>query len=450
MSQARVSRREDCVSSIFSTLHNWYLDLPLCTKIVFSLISAVFLLQVILGNGAIPALCLGADSILRFFQVWRLISSVALHVGPLHILFNMLAFIPLSKSLEIGMGTLQLGNLIAALTLGTSLVYIILAYALAISPLPLVPGVLHQCVVGFSGVIFGLIAVENHQVVVAAASGGSSPPQRSLFGLVTVPAAAYPLLLLLLWQLMVPGASFLCHLSGLLAGYMWAHRHLMPLQLSPSTLTRIETERHHPRGIVSVCLRHPSFIPLPQVGLPVTNAVARPVDATLPNFSGVVSGSGQRLGSVAVPSTLETVNVARSTAHSSWWPHSSSSNRVGGFMISDVVMMGASLTGGSASTAGHASPLAPNYPLISDGRRSVMATQSGMTAPSTSSASTGGRSLSQESGRENRSISEDPVHASLASHETTSARAAAAAAAERRAKNAAAASEVDKRTSVDS
>jgi hypothetical protein len=38
---------------------------------------------------------------------WRLLSSVALHAGLLHFLFNMLAFIPLSKSLEIRMGTLQ-------------------------------------------------------------------------------------------------------------------------------------------------------------------------------------------------------------------------------------------------------------------------------------------------------------------------------------------------------
>jgi hypothetical protein len=37
-------------------------------RFVFSLISAVFVLQIIIGNGAISALCLSADSIVRYFQ----------------------------------------------------------------------------------------------------------------------------------------------------------------------------------------------------------------------------------------------------------------------------------------------------------------------------------------------------------------------------------------------
>lgn len=61
-------------------------------------------------------------------------------------------------------------------------------------------GFLNTCALGFSGVIFGLIVVDN------AVSGAEL---RSVFGLFTVPAKLYPWALLGLWQLLVPGVSFL-------------------------------------------------------------------------------------------------------------------------------------------------------------------------------------------------------------------------------------------------
>ena len=75
------------------------------------------------------------------------------HAGPLHILCNMLAFVPLGKAMEASLGTLQvrLGsekctrcsstdtspllqftNLMAGLALVTALLYIMLVYVLAL------------------------------------------------------------------------------------------------------------------------------------------------------------------------------------------------------------------------------------------------------------------------------------------------------------------------------
>lgn len=64
-----------------------------------------------------------------------------------------------------------------------------------------------QCAVGFSGVVFGLVVVDNQL------SGAAS---RSILGFFTVPAKAYPWALVVFWQLLVPQASFLGHLAGVL------------------------------------------------------------------------------------------------------------------------------------------------------------------------------------------------------------------------------------------
>ena len=65
----------------------------------------------------------------------------------------------------------------------------------------------HQCAIGFSGVIFGLIVVDN------SITGAT---QRSIFGFFHVPAQLYPWTLLVLWQVIMPGVSFLGHLCGVL------------------------------------------------------------------------------------------------------------------------------------------------------------------------------------------------------------------------------------------
>lgn len=79
-----------------------------------------------------------------------------------------------------------------------------LTYAVACS---IATKVAYQCAIGFSGVVFGLIVVDN------SLTGAT---QRSIFGLFYVPAPLYPWTLLVIWQLIMPGVSFLGHLCGLL------------------------------------------------------------------------------------------------------------------------------------------------------------------------------------------------------------------------------------------
>lgn len=77
----------------------------------------------------------------------------------------------------------------------------------------------YQCAIGFSGVVFGLIVVDNNL---------TGATQRSIFGLFYVPAPLYPWTLLVIWQLIMPGVSFLGHLCGVLVSYnCHIHWHLL-------------------------------------------------------------------------------------------------------------------------------------------------------------------------------------------------------------------------------
>lgn len=94
---------------------------------------------------------------------------------------------------------------------------------------------LTSCAIGLSGAVFGMIVIDN------ACSNAQS---RSIFGMFTVPAKWYPWALLLFWQLLMPGVSFLGHLGGVLAGqaYVWGWLRWIMLsapayQVPPATLS---------------------------------------------------------------------------------------------------------------------------------------------------------------------------------------------------------------------
>jgi hypothetical protein len=91
--------------------------------------------------------------------------------------------------------------------------------------------VLRACALGFSGVVFGLMVIE------AAADGA---PTRVLFGRLPVPAPLLPWATMAVIQVLVPGASLLGHLAGLLAGEAWAAGALAALELSDGALARAE------------------------------------------------------------------------------------------------------------------------------------------------------------------------------------------------------------------
>lgn len=136
------------------------------------------------------------------------------HADLLHLLLNLMAFVPLGNALERTIGSVQMLHLVLLCGITAGLLHGGLAeltdaaFRTASSA--------HECIVGISGVIFALLVIYLLW---------TDPHERlSLFGLVAIPARLYPWALLIVFQLLLPSVSFLGHLSGLLVGYLCGPR----------------------------------------------------------------------------------------------------------------------------------------------------------------------------------------------------------------------------------
>jgi len=177
----------------------------------------------------------------------------------MHIGMNMLSTAAIASLLEKKQGTLRLFFSIWWAILLTSAIYILIAYAA--SAVFRYDAWMYQHAVGFSGIIFYLSVLESLM------HSGS----RSIFGFFSVPSYAYPWVLLIFLQLVMPNLSFLGHLAGILNGTLEYYGALDVLYVGDSFLVYLES-------------------------LPLMSKLV-----ALDSFVGTTQGSGQRLRAESSP-----------------------------------------------------------------------------------------------------------------------------------------------------
>mmetsp|Transcript_4483 Transcript_4483/g.5885 ORF Transcript_4483/g.5885 Transcript_4483/m.5885 type:complete len:362 (+) Transcript_4483:111-1196(+) len=139
----------------------------------------------------------------------RLFLSGFLHGSDMHLYYNMASLLWKGVKLEHQLGTQSFLKLCALmLVISHSLVVIVAKLLLELD----YPSAYKTCAVGFSAVLFGLKYVLNFY----------SPGMSAIFGM-SVPSKYAAWLELILIQFMVPNASFLGHLCGLIAGILYVH-----------------------------------------------------------------------------------------------------------------------------------------------------------------------------------------------------------------------------------
>lgn len=94
------------------------------------------------------------------FAVYRIYTSVIFHGSLLHVLFNMLALVPLGSELERVMGSIRLSYITILLATSNAILHLFIALLAANNPFYLVQYLMNECAIGFSGILFSMIVIE--------------------------------------------------------------------------------------------------------------------------------------------------------------------------------------------------------------------------------------------------------------------------------------------------
>uniref|UniRef100_A0A5B6YLG1 UBA domain-containing protein n=2 Tax=Davidia involucrata TaxID=16924 RepID=A0A5B6YLG1_DAVIN len=231
----------------FSTrLGQWWEGIPFLTSAVVIICGAIYLVCLLVGYDSFVEVCFRPSAVISRFQVYRIYTSIVFHGSLLHVLFNMMALVPLGSELERVMGSVRLFYMIILLATSNAILHLLIALLGAHNPFDSFQYLMNECAIGFSGILFSMIVIET------SLSGVQS---RSVFGLFNVPAKWYAWILLVVFQLLMTNVSLLGHLCGILSGFAYTYGLLNFLIPGTSFYSAIESS-----SWLSTCVRRPKFI----------------------------------------------------------------------------------------------------------------------------------------------------------------------------------------------
>ncbi|XP_066993458.2 rhomboid-related protein 4 [Anabrus simplex] len=153
--------------------------------------------------------CISTDKVLSGHEFKRLFLSTFEHGDDMHLYYNMISFLIKGRSLEPRYGSTNFAFLLVILCSMTNIGYVLLGQACA--HLFQDPYYLHTCAIGFSGVIFALKVLTSYE----------APASTTMVAGTPVPTRYAAWVELIVIHLLVPRASFMGHLAGILAGVLY-------------------------------------------------------------------------------------------------------------------------------------------------------------------------------------------------------------------------------------
>ncbi|XP_078472903.1 rhomboid-related protein 4 [Lampetra planeri] len=162
--------------------------------------------------GGSHATCLGVEAVWGRCDWRRLALAPVHHADDMHLYFNMISALWKGVALEGRLGSVRFGTLLLVLSALTGVVQLALAAALAFATGSY--SYMEQCAIGFSGVLFGLKVINNHYNPGGVTYVMNTFPVQNRY-------ACWAELVVI--HLLVPRASFIGHLSGILVGLFYVH-----------------------------------------------------------------------------------------------------------------------------------------------------------------------------------------------------------------------------------
>ncbi|RWR85436.1 rhomboid protein Panut_RBL15 [Cinnamomum micranthum f. kanehirae] len=334
----------------------WWGGVPFITSGVVIVCGVIYLVCLLVGYDSFFEICFLPSAVISRFQVYRIYTSILFHGSLLHVLFNMLALVPLGSELERIMGSLRLLHVIFLLATSNAILHLLIALVVAHNPVHSDAYLMNECAIGFSGIIFSMIVMET------SLSGVQS---RSVFGLFSVPAKWYAWILLVVFQILMTNVSLLGHLCGILSGFAYTYGFFNYLLPGPSFYSAVESA-----SLLSACVRRPRYI-LCSGGTPYGQLPT--YSSTSPTSGGLVSGNLWRNLSSWMPQREVAADQA---AHDSRFPGrgrtlGSTQNQAASAVNSDTSLQARLLDNSSTDHPSEAAALSTGQHL-SDGRHSTV------------------------------------------------------------------------------
>ena len=219
------------IESIRGKMVNTLKALPPMTVGVVLLCCATFAVQFLVGfiwHISVESLgCLSPYQAVQKFQLWRVVTHGLIHTSLAHLILNSIAAVQLGYVVERKAGSKEaMMRILASALIVESLFYIAVSYG--VDGILLLfgkhGGMSRHCVAGLSGVLFALLVLVSGPMPLNM-DGVQNADKVSLYGVVGVPKFAMPWILLALIQIVIPQASLLGHLCGIMAGYGLMYTH---------------------------------------------------------------------------------------------------------------------------------------------------------------------------------------------------------------------------------
>eukprot|EP00041_Stephanoeca_diplocostata_P016459 m.324283 g.324283 ORF g.324283 m.324283 type:complete len:338 (-) comp20371_c0_seq9:538-1551(-) len=230
MSQAAASTSlTGVLSKSVESIRIGLLSLPVGTRLIIAVCTVIQVFATGTGNGLAMVTCLQPMKVTHSYQIHRLWTHTMVHTGWLHLVLNMMTLVPFGPKVELHTGTVQFINVVLQFSFWGSIIYLALVFA--IDAVGLDSSLDYACVIGFSGVLLGLLVVYVYKF--------STNESIRVFGIIPVPNTLAPWACLVLLQFL-PGVSFLGHLSGILIGLAYVSGLLDRMMFSPAGIERLK------------------------------------------------------------------------------------------------------------------------------------------------------------------------------------------------------------------
>ncbi|XP_073153146.1 rhomboid-like protein 15 isoform X3 [Henckelia pumila] len=233
-------------AGLSTRVNQWWENIPFLTSAIVVICGVIYFVCLLVGYDSFAEVCFLPSAVISHFQVYRIYTAIIFHGSLLHVLFNMLALVPMGSELERIMGSIRMLYAIILLATSNAILHLLIALVGTYNPFHLFHSLMNECAIGFSGILFSMIVIETNL---------SGVQSRSVFGLFNVPAKWYVWILLVVFQLLMTNVSLLGHLCGILSGYAYTLGLFNILIPGTSFYAGIESSPW-----LSTCVRRPKFM----------------------------------------------------------------------------------------------------------------------------------------------------------------------------------------------